>query len=152
MEEVQAMKKLLTVVSFAALMASPAFAQDNTTTDMKNGPPAVKEPNNAAMAPKGEKMTSGQISASALLDESVVNEANETIGDINDVILDANGKVASVIVGVGGFLGIGEKDVALPFDKLSFAMDNDNDLVVTTNATKESLQAEPAYTKPGKRS
>ena len=146
------MKKLITAVSFAALMAIPAVAQDTTTERMKNAPPAVADPSDAATAPKGDKMTTGEISASELLDENVVNAANESVGDVNDVILDANGKVASIIVGVGGFLGMGEKDVALSFDKLSFARDNDNGLVVTTDATKESLQAAPAYTKPDKRS
>ncbi len=68
------------------------------------------------------------------------------------MILDANGKVASVVVGVGGFLGMGEKNVALSFDKLTFARDNDNGLVVSSDATKESLQAAPAYIKPDKRS
>ena len=145
------MKKLITAVSFA-LMAIPAMAQDSTTEQMKNAPPAVAEPNNAATAPKGDKMTTGEISASELLDENIVNAANESVGDVNDVILDANGKVASIIVGVGGFLGMGEKDVALSFDQLSFARDNDSQLVVTTNATKESLQAAPSYVKPDKRS
>ena len=146
------MKKIITAVSFAALMAIPVMAQDSTTEQMKNAPPAVAEPNNAAAAPKGDRMTTGEISASELLDENIVNAANESVGDVNDVILDANGKVASIVVGVGGFLGMGEKDVALSFDQLSFARDNDNGLVVSTNATKESLQAAPAYVKPDKRS
>ena len=146
------MKKLITAVSLAALMAIPAMAQDSTTERMKNAPPAVADPSDAATAPKGDKMTTGEISASELLDENVVNAANESVGDVNDVILDAKGKVASIIVGVGGFLGMGEKDVALSFDKLTFARDNDNGLVVSTDATKESLQAAPAYTKPDKRS
>ena len=146
------MKKIITAVSSAALMAIPVMAQDSTTEQMKNAPPAVTEPTNAANAPKGDKMTTGEISASELLDENIVNAANESVGDVNDVILDANGKVASIIVGVGGFLGMGEKDVALSFDQLSFARDNDNGLVVSTNATKESLQAAPAYVKPDKRS
>jgi sporulation protein YlmC with PRC-barrel domain len=150
--KLQAMKKIITAVSFAALMAIPAMAQDSTTEQMKNAPPAVAEPNNAVTVPKGEKMTTGEISASELLDENVVNAANETVGDVNDVILDADGKLASIVVGVGGFLGMGEKDVALSFDQLTFARDNDNGLVVSTNATKESLQAAPAYTKPDKRS
>lgn len=143
------MKKLMTAVSFAALMAVPVLAQDTTPTEMKNAPPTATERNDTAAVPKG-KMTTGQISASELLDETVVSQANESVGDINDIILDSNGKVASVIVGVGGFLGIGEKDVALSFDQLAFA-NNDTDLVVTTNATKESLQAAPEYVKPDKR-
>jgi hypothetical protein len=138
------MKKLLVAASLAALLTIPAFAQDAATSRMKNEPPAPKE-QGTNIAPKGDAITTGQISAAKLLDESVLNEANETVGDVNDVLLDRDGKVASVIVGVGGFLGMGEKDVALSFDKLKFAMDNDNNLVVTTNATKESLQAAPAY-------
>ena len=144
------MKILMTAVSFAALMAVPVLAQDTTPTEMKNAPPTATERNDTAAVPKG-KMTTGQISASELLDETVVSQANESVGDINDIILDSNGKVASVIVGVGGFLGIGEKDVALSFDQLAFAKDNDNDLVVTTNATKESLETAPQYMKPDKR-
>ena len=146
------MKKLITAMSLAVLMAVPAVAQDNTPTQMKNSPPAVAEPNNQAASPKGDKMTTGEISASQLLDESVLNEANESVGDVNDIILDSSGKISSVIVGVGGFLGIGEKDVALSFDQLSFAQDKDNNLVVTTKATKESLQAAPQYVKRDKRS
>ena len=146
------MKKIITAVSFAALMAVPVMAQDSTTEQMKNAPPAVAEPNSAATAPKGDQMTTGEISASELLDETVVNAAKESVGDVNDVILNADGKVASVVVGVGGFLGMGEKDVALSFDKLTFARDNDNELVVSTDATKESLQAASSYVKPDKRS
>ena len=140
------MNKLM-VVSLAGLLAVPAIAQDTTPAPTNKAPPAATQPDKSADA----KMAAGQISASKLLNESVLNQANESIGDINDVILDNSGKVASVIVGVGGFLGMGEKDVALSFDQLSFATDNDGDLTVTTNATKESLQAAPQYQNPDKR-
>ena len=82
----------------------------------------------------------------------MLNEANESIGDVNDVIIEPDGKVASVIIGVGGFLGMGEKDVALAFDQLAIGMNKDNDLVVKTSATKEMLQSAPQYMKSGKRS
>ena len=136
------MKKFATALSLAALLTVPALAQE--TTVPKNDPAAATV----------EKTTnySGQISVSDLLNENVVNDANEKVGDINDVLIDSKGKVAAVIVGVGGFLGMGEKDVALTFDQLSFATDDSNDpLVVKTNATKESLQAAPQYTRPDKR-
>ena len=136
------MKKFATALSLAALLAVPAIAQE--TTAPKNDPAAATV----------EKTTnySGQVSASELLNENVVNDANEKVGDINDVLIDSKGNVAAVIVGVGGFLGMGEKDVALTFDQLSFATDNNDPLVVKTNATKESLQAAPQYKKPDKRS
>src|SRR6478672_7123151 len=59
----------------------------------------------------------GEWRASKLVHVDVYNEANEKIGDINDVILDRSGKVAKVILGVGGVLGVGENYVAVAFDK-----------------------------------
>jgi sporulation protein YlmC with PRC-barrel domain len=58
--------------------------------------------------------------ARKLIGRSVKNPNNDTIGKIESVYLDANGKVDSVIVGVGGFLGVGEHLVAVPFDKVKF--------------------------------
>jgi sporulation protein YlmC with PRC-barrel domain len=62
----------------------------------------------------------GEWRASKLAGVNVYNEANEKIGDINDVILDKSGKVSNVILGVGGFLGMGEHLVAVPFEKLKW--------------------------------
>jgi hypothetical protein len=140
------MQKFFTTVSLVALMALPAIAQEATTPATQNAPAAE------APAPTASKLQASDISAKALLNESVRNAANESIGDINDVLIGSDGKIAGVIVGVGGFLGMGEKDVALPFDQLVFAQDADDDLVVNTTATKESLQAAPEYTKPKDRS
>ena len=50
----------------------------------------------------------------------VYNEANEKLGDINELLLDKNGKVNAVVIGVGGFLGMGEHDIAVTMDKLKF--------------------------------
>jgi hypothetical protein len=52
---------------------------------------------------------------------NVYNEANEKIGDINDVVLDKSGKVEKVVLGVGGFLGMGEHYVAVAYDKLKWS-------------------------------
>jgi sporulation protein YlmC with PRC-barrel domain len=90
----------------------------------------------------------GEISAEDLLNKSVKNAAGESVGDINDLRIKG-GKVIAAIVGVGGFLGLGEKDVALPYDQLRFARDADGNFVVTADVTKESLQAAPAWKKPG---
>ena len=139
------MKKLITAISLAAVMAVPAVAQD-TNTPSQAAPSASRSADEAVTTTPAERVL-----ASKLLNESVRNKANETIGDINDVVIDKSGKVAQIIVGVGGFLGLGEKDVALSFDQLSFATDNDGDLTVTTEATKESLQSAPAYERPGAR-
>lgn len=64
------------------------------------------------------QMQQNQMMASSLIGTTVVSPNNETIGDVNDVILDRNGQTIAVVIGVGGFLGIGEKDVAVPFQAL----------------------------------
>jgi hypothetical protein len=135
------MEKLLATAALVALMALPVLAQDAPA-------PAVEK----APAERSATLDASDVSAKALLNESVKNAANETIGDINDVLISGDGKVAAVIVGVGGFLGMGEKNVALPYDQLVFAKDVGDDLVVTTSATKESLETAPEYIKPEDRS
>jgi sporulation protein YlmC with PRC-barrel domain len=62
----------------------------------------------------------GDWRASKLAGVNVYNEANEKIGDISDVILDKSGKAEKVILGVGGFLGMGEHLVAVPFEKVKW--------------------------------
>jgi hypothetical protein len=131
------MEKLLATAALVALMALPVLAQDAPA-------PAVEK----APAERSATLDASDVSAKALLNESVKNAANETIGDINDVLISGDGKVSAVIVGVGGFLGMGEKNVALPYDQLGFAKDVGDDLVVTTSATKESLETAPEYIKP----
>ena len=65
-------------------------------------------------------MLKGKWRASKLMGLDVYNEANEKLGDINELILDKNGKVNAVVIGVGGFLGMGEHDIAVTMDKLKF--------------------------------
>lgn len=142
------MKKLFTAASLIALLAIPAVAQNALPPSTPNTPSVASPATTAPAAKTVRAAYSGQISARQLLDQSVTNAADESIGDINDILIGSDGKIAAVIVGVGGFLGMGEKDVALPFDQLTFAKDEDNDLVVGTGATKESLQSAPEYITP----
>jgi hypothetical protein len=88
--------------------------------------------------------TSGEMSGEAVIGATVRNQQNETVGSINDIYLDSNGAVKTVIVSVGGFLGMGSHDVALPWSDLSFGRDGSS-LIVTTSATKDHLKALPAF-------
>src|SRR6478609_6969685 len=98
--------------------------------------------NSAASGQFMTQMETNQMMASDLIGTRVVSSNNESIGDINDVIVDRNGQVMAAVVGVGGFLGIGEKNVAVPYDSLEFAnaqqakaMDSNNNGVATTGST-----------------
>ena len=56
--------------------------------------------------------------ASTIIGKSAVNSQDEAIGDVNDLVTDRSGKILAALIGVGGFLGIGEKDVAVRFEDL----------------------------------
>ena len=62
----------------------------------------------------------GQMMASDLRGSNVYGANNENVGDIKDILLERDGRVAAMVIGVGGFLGIGEKNVALPFEAFDF--------------------------------
>jgi hypothetical protein len=83
--------------------------------------------------------------ASNLIGESVYNAQDEVIGDINDLVSDESGKFVAVLIGAGGFLGMGEKDVALRFEDLKFTRDEDNDIKVVSNISEEMLASAPDY-------
>ena len=76
----------------------------------------------------------GQWLASKLIGTRVVSANNETIGDVNDVLLDRGGMAQAIVIGVGGFLGVGEKDVAVPFSALEFASSRDANTTAATSA------------------
>ncbi|NNE51030.1 MAG: PRC-barrel domain-containing protein [Sulfitobacter sp.] len=82
------------------------------------------------------------------IEGSYVYGANdETVGEIDALLLDGEGKVAEVVVNVGGFLGLGEKPVAVSFEELQFLQNKDgDDLRIYIDATEEKLEAKPEYT------
>ena len=90
----------------------------------------------------------GQWMASKLIGTTVVGANNEFIGDVNDVLLDRSGQAVAVIVGVGGFLGIGEKDVAVAFNQLEFTNRNES-TARTTGSTSATSQGTTATTGSG---
>jgi sporulation protein YlmC with PRC-barrel domain len=77
----------------------------------------------------------GQWRASKLIGTRVVSSNNESVGDVNDLVIDRSGNAQAVVIGVGGFLGIGEKNVAVPFRSLEFASSRDASTTGSTGAT-----------------
>lgn len=85
------------------------------------------------------------LSADQLIGVSVIGPENARLGEIGDIILMPDGKVDALIVDFGGFLGIGEKKVAVGYDNLEFTRDANGATYVWINATKDQLEAAPAY-------
>ena len=76
-----------------------------------------------------------------ILGKSVYNNIGEKIGDINDLIVTPDKAVSYAIVGVGGFLGVGEREIAVPVGQLK----QQEDKIVLPGATKDALKAAPKF-------
>lgn len=79
-----------------------------------------------------------------IIGKSVYNENDEKIGDVNDVVISSDGQNLYLVIGAGGFLGMGEKDVAIPFDRLK----RTDDRILLTGYTKEQLKTLPEVRRP----
>jgi len=158
------MKTLTTATALAALLALPAFAQDVTPTERppaateEQKPPAVVEESADSEILKDEsrpdtsqvpkfinQQAEEQVLASALIGASVYNPADENLGSINDIVFDKDGRVDAAILGVGGFLGIGAKAVAVSFEVIEQTTDADGNLKLVFDATSDELEAAPKY-------
>ena len=119
----------------SALLASVAFAQNPTTsanTDQATAAPA---------AASDTSSFKGNWRSSKLVGLNVYNDSNESLGSINDLLVDNSGSTKAVVIGVGGFLGVGEHLVAVAFDKVKFV----NDPIAYTGA---SSSPPPGSTRP----
>jgi len=106
--------------------------------------PADRMASTTATESTGDFNARGAISGNALIGAKVHNAAKETVGSIEDVYLDAKGAVDSVVVSVGGFLGVGTKHVAVKWSDFKIGRDGKS-LMLTTGWTKDSLKAMPDY-------
>ena len=112
-------KYAIASVAGSALLASVAFAQ-SPSTNSANTDSATK----AAPATASDTTSfKGNWRASKLVGLNVYNDSNESLGSINDLLTDKSGDIKGVVIGVGGFLGVGEHLVAVPLDKVKFVED-----------------------------
>lgn len=101
----------------------------------------------AYAAPSATLQTSIPQNAQTVTDwykQNVYDPNNNKIGEVMDVLVDQSGKVSTLIIGVGGFLGAGEKDIAVPFDAVEATKKNDKTTLVM-NTTKDNLKSAPGF-------
>lgn len=146
------MIRTLTAVALAAVLAAPAFAQTAT-------PPAASQssmPSSATTSGASfmQRQQASDWLGSKLIGATVYGSDNSSIGEVNDLVLAPDGKINGVVIGVGGFLGVGEKNVAVPFDKLSVTRKPDSSAIdkITVSFSKDELKNAPtfAYYEPAK--
>jgi sporulation protein YlmC with PRC-barrel domain len=116
------MRNLIVLAAGAALASSVALAEPTTMTSV---------PNNAVTVTDWYK-------------QDVYDPNNNKIGSVSDVLVSPEGQVKALVVGVGGFLGVGQKDVVVSFGAIKQTK-KDNKIYLTTNATKDELKAAPGF-------
>lgn len=163
-------KILMTTVALAALgAATPLFAANDATTPvnpvpaapsmqdngMKSDTDQMKPMNpsaaqNAAPADQQQPMFASQqetdqLLASNLIGADVKDANGDSLGSVSDLVLTNDGSVQSIIIGVGGFLGIGTKDVAVAYDEVQSTTAADGSIQLSLNVTKDQLNSAPDF-------
>jgi sporulation protein YlmC with PRC-barrel domain len=121
------MSKLTYAVAVLAVLSVPAFADTN--------------------AQMLRQMPAEALTVTDWYKQDVYDPNNNKIGEVMDVLLDKSGRVTSLIIGVGGFLGAGEKDVAVPFEAVRVNKNNKNNkkFTLVMNTTKDDLKSAPGF-------
>jgi sporulation protein YlmC with PRC-barrel domain len=131
--------------------STPQTTEQPTAQQPSASPPSATKPSETGMNGNVTwyQRTNDDWPASEIIGTSVRNNTGENIGDVNELILANDGKVRAVVIGVGGFLGMGERDVAVSFNSLKITRDEDNDEVITIDATKDALSNAPQWERRG---
>jgi sporulation protein YlmC with PRC-barrel domain len=149
------LKRTISALIISAAIPAATLAQaDNTTQPAPAAPSATEQPSAStpmAQTPSSEATIAGPFvtvpesgawRVSDLTGKDVYGAENESIGKINDVLVSQNGSVNAVIVGVGGFLGMGEKNVAVDISALQLGPGNMGDQASATSGTTPEVSNE----------
>ena len=136
------------------IAVSPVVAQQSP--EQAKAPPAAATTSPApAGTPTNPDLTvatvklQGGSRISKLIGSAVYNDQNEKIGSLDDLIMKDGNRIVMGVVSVGGFLGIGNKLVAVPYDQLHLDSDKDQTKVTMPGATKDALNAMPTFSYSG---
>jgi sporulation protein YlmC with PRC-barrel domain len=142
-------RPFLSTTAVALALAAPAWAQTTTDQPTTTPPPATEELGTQPTAqPEAiiPEQTETQLRAEDLMGTPVVGSGDEEIGKVEDLIFDEQEKITGVVVGVGGFLGIGKKEVGLDWDQAKLEEDPDSgEKKIVISLTKADLEAAPDF-------
>jgi len=126
-----------------ATAQQPAASSETTSSTT----PAT---DNALIVPADQLNAAKMMSANDYIGKRVYDKAGNDIGEVNDLIISEDGQIRAAILGVGGFLGLGEKDVAVSVRAVEMVQDG-NSWKLVVNSTKEQLEAAPSYDRTSRR-
>jgi sporulation protein YlmC with PRC-barrel domain len=136
------MLKQLSLSALLALTSGLAVAQ----TPSPQSPTSETSASARSTATQPGTLSTNNWLASDIYRADVYDKSNNRIGSIDDLVIDQNGNVSAAVIGVGGFLGIGAKDVAVPFSELKITPESGRDKIVV-DRSKDELRNAPAYDK-----
>lgn len=123
------MRTSATILVASLLLATPALAQDTAATGVQFV----------------EKQSKEQDLASRFIGTPVVNTTGETLGEVNDLVMNTTGQVEVIVIGVGGFLGIAEKNIGVAFDQLARMEGADGQTELVLDASQGDLTDAPEF-------
>lgn len=128
-----AIRRAILAAGLPLCFAIPAYAQSNANSAADNGSTAAAPSSNVSNKALGDAapqasltQTHGMWRASQLVGATVHNDQGETVGTVNDILVSGDGTIKNAVLSVGGFLGIGNKLVEVPFDQLKVVPAKDN--------------------------
>ena len=148
------MNKLVIAALLAGSVAGAAYAQTPPSTTTSPSPAVTPAPtttttttNGLASPVQSEVMSAIPGSATTVTNfykQNIYDRSDSKIGEISDVLVGKDGKIEGFIISVGGFLGLGEKNVAVPFDVVQ-SSERNGSWWLTMNATKAQLEKAPGF-------
>jgi len=123
------MRTTATILAASLMLATPAIAQDAAPTGVEFI----------------EKQSEEHDLASRFIGTPVVNTTGETLGKVNDLVMNTEGQVEVIIIGVGGFLGVGEKNVGVPFNQLARIEGAEGQAELVLDASQGDLTDAPEF-------
>jgi len=129
----------MTKLAYAALLMALA-----TTSANAQAPQSAPRQSGPAAQPL-TSMPANSVTITHWYKQNVYDPGDNKIGEIMDVLVDREGKATALIIGVGGFLGMGEKDVAVPFNAVQVTTKDNNKWYLVMNATKDSLKSAKGF-------
>ena len=138
-------KYMTTVLVGSAMLATAVMAQTPSTSTTATPPAAT------TMAPAAEPSSShqGEWRASKVVGLRIDNDANESLGSVNDLLFDRQGRIQAAVIGVGGFLGVGEHYVSIPFEKIKWVDTPVKPSTTASNSSAGTMGRRPAGTTTG---
>lgn len=139
-------KHTLTAAALAVTLATPSFAQQPAGSPATT-PGAMPQQSGTQKPGFVQNQSPQEWRGSKLIGASVYGPDNQSIGEVSDVIVDGSGKVKAAVVGVGGFLGVGQKDVAIPFEALNVSRKPNSGSIdkITVSYSKDELKNAPKF-------